>query len=546
MAELCWENKNKSSAFLSKCPKIEEFEKFFFKENLSNNHNLLIYGDNKLALNALLKEFSSKVDLIYIDPPFDIGSNLNQKINFFDTSQKKQSLNVLAYSDIWKEGKDFFLQFMYERVLLCKKLLRKGGAFFFHCDYRTSSFIKCILDEVFCSSNYVNEIIWHYKTGGVSEKLGFGKKHDTIHYYVNGKDEVTWNPQKEKSYLKHKYGFSNIKIYEDKNGSYSLVNCRDVFLLPALRGNQPEKRAYPTQKPEALLKRLILAASNKGDLVLDCFSGSGSTLSVCSSFKRRWIGIDSSPLSINCIKNRVFSYNKENKSNFGLISYFIKDKNKLVSDFKKLISFYNLKVLKKLENELYLVSSKRGIGLILPPFFNFDIEECEKLLANYIKKIFKDSYLEVLVFFYKSKKLQGNSSYRTRVLDNKKVHLIDLYYPPLNKEMKVITDIDIKISNKKISLNSYKLIDFTDTLSLKTKEKLKKASSFSLLSYWGVEMGKDFKKVFTPQYINFDLDKVKTIEDFSFLLNKGTKDYKWIRVLVGDIFGNISSFYHLL
>ena len=162
-----------------------------------------------------------------------------------------------------------------------------------------------MLDEIFGPENHINEIIWFYKTGGLPEKLGFGRKHDTIHYYVKSRRHAIWNPQKEKSYVKHKYGFSNIEILEDSAGRYTNVNCRDVFDIPALRGNQPERVNFPTQKPEALLERIIRASSNEDSLVGDFFCGSGTTGIVAGRLGRRWILADASRLAVHTTRKRL-------------------------------------------------------------------------------------------------------------------------------------------------------------------------------------------------------------------------------------------------
>lgn len=164
-----------------------------------------------------------------------------------------------------------------------------------------------IATEHFGSSNLINEVIWLYKTGGMPEKLGWGRKHDNILFYTKNTEKARWNPQKEKSYLMHKYGFSNIEIFTDENGQYTLVNCRDVFDIPALRGNQPERVDFSTQEPEALLERIILASSNPSDLVADFFCGSGTTLAVAEKLGRRWIGCDLGRWAIHVTRKRLLS-----------------------------------------------------------------------------------------------------------------------------------------------------------------------------------------------------------------------------------------------
>ena len=146
------------------------------------------------------------------------------------------------------------------------------------------------MDALFGWRNFVNEVLWLYKTGGMSKRW-FGRKHDNILFYAKGREYV-FNPQREKSYLSHKYGFSNVKILQDGQGIYTMVGMRDYWDIPALRGNQPETVGYPTQKPVALYERIISASSNNGDIVLDPFAGCATTLVAAERLQRQWAGMD--------------------------------------------------------------------------------------------------------------------------------------------------------------------------------------------------------------------------------------------------------------
>ena len=270
-----------------------------------NSPNMLIHGDNKDVMAALLPDFRGKIDLIYVDPPFDVGTDFRVRVPV--GSDGRDEVEVVAYNDSWGRGPESYADMMYERLVLMRELLSERGSLYLHCDHRTTALFRNMLDDIFGTKNHVNEIIWFYKTGGTPEKLGFGKKHDTIHFYVKSRKRAIWNPQKEKSYLKHRYGFSNIEILEDDRGRYTLVNCRDVFDIPALRGNQPERVDFPTQKPEALLERIIRASSNAGDLVADFFCGSGTTGVVANRLARRWIMADRGALAVHTSRKRIIA-----------------------------------------------------------------------------------------------------------------------------------------------------------------------------------------------------------------------------------------------
>ena len=305
--ELLWDGKPQTPNVKTSRTPLRVMESFGVQT--SGRRNMLIRGDNKLVMAELLDEYRGQVDLIYIDPPFDGGADRVARVSIGE--DKTQRVGAVAYQDRWGSGSESYLQMMYERLALIRELLSAQGSIYVHCDYRSSGFLRIMLDEIFGPKNFVNEIIWFYKTGGLPEKLGFGKKHDTIHFYAKSRRHTIWHPQKEKSYLMHKYGFSNIEILEDKRGRYTEVNCRDVFDIPALRGNQPERVDYPTQKPEALLERIIRASSNEGSLVADFFCGSGTTGVVAERLGRRWIMTDRERMAVHTTRKRLIGLQRQ-------------------------------------------------------------------------------------------------------------------------------------------------------------------------------------------------------------------------------------------
>jgi DNA modification methylase len=270
--------------------------------------NKLIQGDNKSIMASLIDDFSGKIDLIYIDPPFDIGSDVSVRVPVGQGGNRNgasDSREMVAYRDVWGRDTESYAQMMYERLMLMRELLSERGSLYVHCDYRTTGLLRNILDEVFGPENFINEVIWYYKTGGNPKKIGFSRKHDTIHFYTKTKRHAIWHTQKEKSYLRHRYGFSNIKINEDDRGKYTMVTCRDVFDIPALRGNQPERVDFPTQKPEGLLERVIRASSDEDSIVADFFCGSGTTGAVAERLGRRWIMSDLEDFAIHTARKRL-------------------------------------------------------------------------------------------------------------------------------------------------------------------------------------------------------------------------------------------------
>lgn len=255
--------------------------------------NKIYHGDNLYYLESMPDEC---IDLVYIDPPF--GTQTLQKSRTWN-----ERVQGAVFYDLWGGGVHGYMQFLSERLRHLHRVLKPTGALFLHLDWRMAHYAKVELDKIFGIGNFVNEIIWFYKTGGMSKRW-LGRKHDTILFYGKSK-KYRFNLQKEKSYLAHKYGFSNVEIKEDENGFYTLVGMRDVWDIPALRGNQPETLGYPTQKPLALLERIVAIASSEGDVVLDCFCGCGTAVEAAHKLGRDWIGIDASMLACKEIKKRM-------------------------------------------------------------------------------------------------------------------------------------------------------------------------------------------------------------------------------------------------
>ena len=272
-------------------------EKEVYGDKSSKEFNKLFWGDNLQVLSHLLKEYRGKIDLIYIDPPFDSAADYVRKVKIRGERVDGEQQNILEekqYTDIWEN--DEYLQFMYERFLVIKELLSETGSLYVHCDYRKDSYLRIILDEVFGEENLVNEIVWGYRTGGIS-KEAFARKHDTILFYAKS-NKFKFNTQYYKSYQQKKYNFSDKypELFDEKMQKwYHNSVCRDVWddIFPI--GTEPgniERGDYPTQKPEALLKRIIEASSDQGDIVMDSFCGSGTTLAVAQKLGRKWIGVD--------------------------------------------------------------------------------------------------------------------------------------------------------------------------------------------------------------------------------------------------------------
>ena len=260
-------------------------------------------------MNQLLPTLESSIDLIYIDPPFNTGTD-------FVLHGK---LSGKAYSDRHAGGLAGYLAMMRPRLACMHRLLRETGTLYVHCDYRASSYLRVLLDEIFAPDQLRAQIIWHYQSGG-RQKHCWSAKHDVIWMYSKSDDfnfninavSVPRGPERR----------NNMKRQVDENGKtfYTIRSAGKIYryseddpITPSdvwsdishLQQKDPERTGYATQKPEMLLERIILASSNEDALVADFFCGSGTTLSVAQRLGRRWIGCDAQKVAVDICSQRL-------------------------------------------------------------------------------------------------------------------------------------------------------------------------------------------------------------------------------------------------
>ena len=266
----------------------------------------LALGDNVNYMLWLLENgYADKFKLIYIDPPFFTKAKYNATVNVHDASGTARKVHHLAYDDRFERNLEFYIENMTLRLLLMKELLANDGLMWIHLDWHSSHYVKLLLDELMGEKNFVNEIIWSYKSGG-SGKKHFSKKHDSILVY--GKtDKYYINVPQEKSYNRgfKPYNFKGVKEYQDENGWYTLVNMKDVWTIDMVGRTSKERTGYATQKPLELMRRIISASSEEGDLVGDFFCGSGSFVEAAEAMGRRWVGCDNEELATAMAKKRL-------------------------------------------------------------------------------------------------------------------------------------------------------------------------------------------------------------------------------------------------
>jgi len=299
--------------------------------------NKIFWGDNLQVMAHLLKEFRGQVDLVYIDPPFDSKADYKKRISLKGKSLTNDH-NVFEekqYSDIW--ANDDYLQFMYERLILCRELLSEDGNFVLHCDSKKGHYLRCVMDELFGSNFFRNEIIWHYEKWTSPSSNSYQKNHDNLLFYSKS-DSSNFNVIREiTDNLKEKYekgylfggggGSTGLVVYDPDNprvkeliasGKYDVVYARmegkpisDVWKIPFINPVAKERMDYPTQKPEKLIDRIINTLSKPGDLVFDCFMGSGTTQAVAMKLGRRFIGADINLGAIQTTTKRLIGVAKE-------------------------------------------------------------------------------------------------------------------------------------------------------------------------------------------------------------------------------------------
>ena len=288
--------------------------------------NRLVYGDNLLVMQALLAgdpasglpSMRGKIDLIYIDPPYDSKADYRTKIELpgANIDSKPTVLEQFAYADTWSaniDGEDVkgtaaYLKYMYPRLVLMRELLSEQGTLYVHLDWHVAHYVKVLLDDIFGKDQFLNNVIWSYGALFKANYSRFQRKHDDIMVYSKSPSYL-YNTQ----YDPYSEGSQNHYKYEDENGRYRLTSTpgpdgkrymKKIYMgegspmtdvwsdIPVITGMSQEKRNYGTQKPEALLERIIKASSKEGSIVADFFGGSGTTASVAEKLGRKWITSD--------------------------------------------------------------------------------------------------------------------------------------------------------------------------------------------------------------------------------------------------------------
>ncbi len=287
----------------------------------SKPEGIYLKADAQESLPLMLDKWKEKIQVIYLDPPFFTGKNFSFRQRVGNEAWQGNSKHVIshqAYSDIW-DNKENFLAMLRQVLTTTHQLLKPEGSLFLHLDYRFSAYAKLLMDEIFGEDNFLNEIIWAYQSGGRAKKY-FSRKHDTILFYRKS-DKHYFNIEEvgrprgtaKRNNMKKQVGEDGRVFWSIRSHGKEYRYYEDSKIYPSdvwddishLQQKDPERTGYDTQKPEALLERILLSTSQSGDWVGDFFAGSGTTASAAQKNGRKWITMDMSDFSIHVCRKRL-------------------------------------------------------------------------------------------------------------------------------------------------------------------------------------------------------------------------------------------------
>ena len=554
--------------------------------------NKLIWGDNLLVMGSLLEKFAGKIDLIYIDPPFATGADFSFTSEIGESGEevtKEQSvIEEKAYRDTWGRGFDSYLNMIYTRLSVMRDLLSENGSIYIHLDWRVNSHVRLILDELFGQEHFQREIVWSIGTASGFKSItnNWVRSHDTLLFFSKSK-KPTFNKQFSnldertiRRYDKVDSEGKRYKVYYDKDGNKRLVYLDtskgrpvssvwgDIIGFQTVN-NTGEYLGYGTQKPQALLERIISASSNPGDLVGDFFCGSGTTLAVAEKLGRRWIGCDLGRWAIHVTRKRLLGI--ENCKPFEVLNLgryerqywqgvtFGDKKNRAVAEqtlYEYLAFMLRLYGAQPVAGMAHL-HGKKGkamvhIGAVDAPVtideVNQALDECAKL---------KQTELHVLGWEWEMGLAGPNNDVRKgspmhEIAKHKGVKLLLLQIPREVMEQQAVEKGDVrffelayfeaKITQPKQRTVQVELVDFAtpnaDLIPEDVRSKIKKWSDY--IDYWAVDW--DFQNdTFMQGWVAYRTRKERKLPLVSDPHTYEKPGKYRILVKVIDIFGNDTS-----
>lgn len=559
--------------------------------------NRLVYGDNLLTMQALLAgdpqtglpSLRGKVDLIYIDPPFDSKADYRTKVTLpgLNLQQKPTVIEQFAYADTWEEGTISYLKVLYPRLILMKELLSDTGSIYVQTDWHVCHYVKLIMDDIFGKDNFRNEIIWAYSTLG-RPKDRFALKHDNIYWYGKSKNAF-FNENEAKIPYTQQYIDSHFRDVDEKGrqcrkrfdaGKWRIyypdegMIPNDVWDIPYENSMSRLRVNYATQKPEALLERIIKSTSTEGSLVCDFFGGSGTTAAVAEKLGRRWITCDIGKPAALVMRKRfidqevnpflyqsIGDYQKEAFHNnkklrrvgdlsqvvlglFGALPFTpeqVSDRNfgyikgtrtlVMVDSPNRLTTAATVR--RAVEAKASLLGGDWDKVIVLGWNFAFDISQA-------IEK-YKNSNVEVLVIPPDLLDKLSKKGFKKLIAD-KTVRFSSLQYLVVNPvEVKTNESGEDELS---ISLNNYVLLS-PDNIPLDDKDKLKlqqvmEHDPLSLVEYWSIDPdydGETFRSTWQDYRENVDNDSDPLHCVYSARIKMPHKDERKVCVKAVDVFG---------
>lgn len=517
--------------------------------------NKIFWGDNLQVMSHLLKEYRGKVDLIYIDPPFDSKADYKIKVELKGkaTTNDMTSFEEKQYSDLWTN--DEYLQFMYERLIILRELLSDKGSIFLHCDWHKSHHLRCLLDEIFGANNFVNEIIWRKsnshndgkKFGSITESIFFysktstytynkqfyemdeksysmvetetGRKYKSVSLNAAGQGEpryfgdkllyppigthwrwsqdrineaLSLNPPKiffsvngvprYKQYMDEMNGNPIQNLWSDDMEELPIENLWMDFM--AISSQASERLGYPTQKPEKLLERIILSASNPRDIVFDCFMGSGTTQAVAMKLGRRFIGADINLGAIQTTTKRLLHISrnriKNDRNYYGFEVYNVNNYDFFRNEVEAKDLLIEALEVQKIDNNNVYDGEKDGRMIKILPVNRIATKaDLRELLANLPYKTFEkrkeespNDFVEKMTLVCMGHEPDLKSSLEQELSDYKiDIEIVDILRDKSMLELKREAEANIVTENNKLKIESFYPMNLLQKMSI-MKEKV--------------------------------------------------------------------------
>lgn len=454
--------------------------------------NKIFWGDNLQVMSHMLKEYRGKVKLIYIDPPFDSKTDYKKTIKLKGKKDIKNDINSFEekqYTDIWTN--DEYLQFMYERLILMRELLSDDGSIYLHCDWHKNHHLRCIMDEVFGNDNFRNEIIWSYFGFKRATSKKFPQKHDTIISYTKGKDyewNVQYKPHSEE-YIKRFKKDENGRLYRDDvnptGGGTRIIYLDEIEGdiidstwndIPPVNPVARERQNYPTQKPEALLERIIKSSSREGDIIFDCFMGSGTTQNVALNLNRRFIGTDinlgSIQTTVKRLINTINTIEKDAYKGFEVYNVNNYDFFRNPAEAKELL--IEALEIQKLESNSVYDGEKDGRMIKIMPVNKIATRaDLNEFIANLPYKSFEQrkskhprTPVERITLICMGHEADLAAYLQNEVKFNLDIEVVDILRDKSNLEFKRDSEAEIVISDNKLKIENFYPMNLLQKLSL--------------------------------------------------------------------------------